>query len=222
MIIGPTFIWLHFPKCAGTRTEQVLRKYFGDDPGIRFDEINPEHVIWHQSVREREDATGEDLGGRRVISNIRRLPQWIISRVGYEEMRSSITTPREMFVHGSFINRQGKVQQADTILKDFTIVPVDAWIRVDHLAEDFFAAFSPVLDLSRINLRREFSKRSNETKYNRNSTAWFTPEELKTLYDSCPVWRELERRLYGAILTGDKRPEEHNHIYSKLKSIIGV
>ncbi len=222
MIIGPNFIWLHFPKCAGTRTEQVIRKYYGTDPTLRFDEINPDRVIWHQSVREREEATGEDLRGRRVICNIRRLPHWIISRVGYEGMRSNISTPREMFVHGSFINRWKEIQNADTILSDFTIVPVDAWIRVDHIVSDFSAAFAPVLDISGINLRREFARKSNETKFSKESTPWFTSEELTTLYDSCPAWSALEKRLYGELLSGDVGPENHNHVFSKLKSIIGV
>ncbi len=222
MIIGPDFIWLHFPKCAGTRTEQVIRKHFGTDPTLRFDEINPEHVVWHQSVREREEATGENLGGRRVVCNIRRLPHWILSRVGYEEMRSDIYTPREMFVRGSFINRWKKVENADAFLSDFTVVPVDAWIRVDFIASDFAAAFSPVLDLTGINLRREFAKRSNETKFFADSTPWLTSEELAILYDSCPVWTALEKRLYGELLTGDVAPENHNRVISRIKSIIGV
>ena len=67
MIIGPDFLWLHFPKCAGTLVEKILRVAFGDDPTLEFDPLDPRHVIWHQDVDERQAATGRELGGKHII-----------------------------------------------------------------------------------------------------------------------------------------------------------
>lgn len=30
MIIGKEFVWLHFPKCAGTKIEKIFETYFSD------------------------------------------------------------------------------------------------------------------------------------------------------------------------------------------------
>jgi hypothetical protein len=88
MIIGPDFVWLHFPKCAGTFTENIIRRLDANSGKIAFDPIDPAEIIWHQNVVERENITGEKLRDKVIISNFRRLPFWIISRIQFEANRS--------------------------------------------------------------------------------------------------------------------------------------
>ena len=81
MIIGESFIWLHFPKAAGTTTEAVLLQNFGNDPSLVFDETGRGVPIWHETIRERERRTGDSLEGRDLVANIRRLPAYVVSKV---------------------------------------------------------------------------------------------------------------------------------------------
>ena len=120
MIIGENFIWLHFPKCAGTFTEILLRKYFGDDKSISFDKIDPSNVIWHQNVSEREKMLNIDLSGKDILCNIRRLPFWIISRIRYERNRSGKFVTREMYNQGKFYTKKGEIISAECVLGRMT------------------------------------------------------------------------------------------------------
>jgi len=81
------------------------------------------------------------------------------------------------------------------------VYPVRTWIRTEYLATDFRNAFSPFLDLSSIDLSREFSKKSNVTDYNKELSQWFSSADLKLLYASCPLWAQLEASLYGDLIS---------------------
>lgn len=201
MIVGPDFVWLHFPKCAGTHVERVLRSTFGAEPSLRFDPIDPANVIWHQNVDQRE-ATGVDLSGRDILCGFRRLPSWVLSRIHYERSRSSHPFPtRDRYTRGRFYEEDGAEGWAEDYVRKYTSRPVARWIRVEHLREDFVAAFSPYLDVERFALRWRLRRRANATTYPRDLAAWFTPAELAELYETCPTWRDLERTLYGDLVT---------------------
>jgi hypothetical protein len=201
MIANKDFIWLHFPKCAGTETEQILRRHFGDDGSIRFDPIDKWNVIWHHSIpfRREYDRTFE-VGGRAVICNVRRLPGWLLSRVHDEKARSPhLVVTREMFALGRFYRLDGQVMCADDLMQRYTAHPVAHWIRTEHFAEDFSSVFSRYLDLSGVDLASE-SKRANPNPMNyiRDPEFWFTPDELAALYRANPVWAAIERQVYGS------------------------
>lgn len=179
----------------------ILFKYFSKNPEILFDKIDPAHMIWHENVPEREKRTGLNLQDKMVICNFRRLPSWIISRIQFEEKRSSQKTAREHYITGRFHEESGFLNCADYYVKKYTASPVRNWIRTEFIQEDFEDAFSPFLDLSRINLSGEFQRKSNVTSYERNLRKWFNREDLELLYSSCPLWRDLELRLYGDLIT---------------------
>jgi len=201
MIIGEKFVWLHFPKCAGTFTERLLRKYYSSDPGISFDPIDPENVIWHHSIRGRKNYSGIDYSDRDIICNIRRLPFWIISRINFEKKRSGIDTPRSLYTSGKFINHKNSEKSADKLLSFFMIPPVKHWIRVENLESDFLNTFSNYLDVcSRVN-NEDFSVKVNVSVPDPEIEKWFNNDELEDVYRYCPVWTQLERSLYGNLLT---------------------
>lgn len=200
MIVGKDFIWLHFPKCAGTETEQILRRNFGADPGIAFDPIDRLNVIWHHSIpfRKANDRTF-DVGNRAVICNIRRLPSWLLSRVHDEYVRSpQHVVTREMFTSGKFFRVDGHVMSADDFMKRYTTYPVTHWIRTEHFAADFTAVFSRYLDLSGIDVGSEIKRTNvNAMNYIRDVEFYFTPDELAGLYRANPLWADMERQVYG-------------------------
>jgi len=201
MIIGKHFLWLHFPKCAGTFTEQLLRKYFGDDPDIVFDPIDPARVIWHQKISRRELETGDDLSGRAVICNFRRLPSWISSRVAYETARSGKIVPAGMAAEGRFFESNGAISSADDYLRRYTEREVSHWVRSEYIGEDFYRAFSEYLDVrSRVD-PGEFRVKINSTFRNSGGREWLGQAGLDRLYTANPGWAALEKELYGNLLT---------------------
>jgi len=200
MIIGEKFIWLHFPKCAGTFTESLLKQHVHEDMAIEFDPIDPDNIIWHQNIPKREEVAKVDLGSKDVICNFRRLPSWIISRVKYEEKRSGNIAPKALYSVGNFYNDSGEISHADTVLKKHTTRVVNHWIRVEHLEEDFinvfskFIKFTPPLDSS------FFQKRVNTSGWGNDIHNWFSNDDLIKLYNSCPLWSEYEFEIYGNLL----------------------
>ena len=202
MIIGDKFIWLHFPKCAGSFTDFILRKYYGNLKEIVFDEIDPSNVIWHQNVIEREKISGIDLSGKDIVCNFRRLPFWIISRIRYEKLRSGISVSKKMYVEGSFYEANYKLSHADNYIYKYTERKVNQWIRQENLYTDFMKAFSNYFNLDIID-ESDFDRKVNTTGKEPELKEWFSKEELTQLYRSCPQWTRHEKFLYGNILTED-------------------
>ena len=54
MIYNKEFIWLHFPKAAGTKVEQIFERYYSSDSSIHQDDIKqlrPDGTApWHDST----------------------------------------------------------------------------------------------------------------------------------------------------------------------------
>jgi hypothetical protein len=194
---------MHFPKCAGSFTEKLLKRYFLEDPHISFDKIDPSNVIWHQNVAKREKTSNVDLSGKSVICNFRRLPYWIISRINFEASRSGVIVPREMYIEGRFFEMNGKESYADKYLARYTERKVDHWIRVEYLQEDFFHAFSNYLDVRTIINPSCFKETVNVSMGESSLGRWFNNKEITLLYASNPKWTELENELYGNLLNGN-------------------
>jgi len=201
MIISPGFVWLHFPKCAGTFTEKLLRKVALHDGTILFDPINPAKVIWHQNVQQRERVTGLSLSGRDVICNFRRLPHWMISRIQFENQRSGHVVLKDRYTLGFFLDQEGIEKHADMILERYTEKKVDHWIRVEYLSEDFFKIFSKYFAVDYEVVESFVKTKINTSGWDGDLSKWFGPEDLEMLYESCPKWTALEMELYGDLAT---------------------
>jgi hypothetical protein len=203
MVIGPDFVWLHFPKCGGHTVETALRaaaRWRGD---FAFDPVD--YVGWHDSIPRRLQRDPQfDPSSKAVICGIRRLPFWILSRVHYEAARPPFRcATREMVVRGEFFEQDGNVNTADGYAAMFMTPPVDCWIRLEHLAEDFRRHFRGSLGRRMAKADRILSHRVNETgiRYLRSLEFHFTPRDLALLYAANPIWASLERRAYGDLLT---------------------
>lgn len=201
MIIGENFIWMHFPKCAGTFTENLLKKIFNEDSRIDFDPLNPENVIWHHNVAQREKLLNKSITGKDLICNFRRLPHWIISRITFESRRSDFHVSREMLAEGRFYEMNGSVSNADRYINIYTERYVKHWIRVEHLKEDFIAAFSNYLDVKSIEASSDFTEKINVTEGILPLSHWFNEKEIQQLYASNPRWAILEKELFGNLMS---------------------
>jgi hypothetical protein len=206
MIYSDDFVWLHFPRCAGTKIEQLFGKYFAQDNQIIQDVIDPDvfqYISWHDSVAEREARRiGFLLGNRTVICSFRKLPSWLVSRYSFEYYRSpSLKHQPEQLLEGKFLEQSGLPSHADYYaMKYLPRNILDSgnvrFIRTEYFEYDFKLVFSEFLDIYKIP-DWEFQRKANVS---RNAV----PNEiLNELYDSdeiygyCPYWREVEKIVYG-------------------------
>lgn len=195
MIVGKDWVWLHFPKNGGTSAEALLKKNFKNDPEVTFDKINPKKVIWHDTVPKRmQRDPSADLSGKRIVCIFRRLPDWILSRVHFEASRPPHqTATREMIETGQVFERSGHKSLADHIFVNFNTPPVDVWVRLERMHQDFENFFGRSLD--------PLKKRTNENQfgYIRKIGFWFTKKQLEEMYHANPVWAEAEKKIYGSL-----------------------
>ena len=191
MIVGSNFVWLHFPKCAGTATHSALRRLA---PDAKFDSGDRKQ---HDSVRERQTVDPSfHVGSRKIICGFRRLPHWLLSRVHYGAHRGWPVVTREMLLIGHFTMKDGTTRTADYNALRFSQTNVDHWVRTEHIAEDLGRALDIDCETVRTALVRE-----NETPpYIGDLTFWFTKEELAGLYRASPIWTAIELKLYGSLL----------------------
>lgn len=196
MIVHDDWIWMHFPKCAGTFIEQEIRSNYDKTEAV-FDRIDPNgEILWHHTIEQRRKHDPSfDTSGKRIICAIRRLPFWLLSRVHFERSRPPfLTTPRTLFQNGQFYENTGFIHKADDLLRSYTPVSVTDWLRQEELEQDMRKVFGSKFKVSQ--------KRKNATKidYIKDLEFWFTPSQLSNLYNQNPIWADLEAKLYGSII----------------------
>lgn len=225
MIVGKHFVWLHFPKCAGHAVEQAIRSVLGKDEHAAFD--SADSIGWHDSLGDRGRRGGVPvLAAREVVCGFRRLPHWILSRVHYEASRAPyLSATRDMLVRGEFFQRNGQVGRADDFASHYAASGVDRWIRTEHLADDFLAAFEDLIGpgLARAATRR-LRRIVNGTRLNyvRDLEFHFTAEELEGLYAANPAWAERELALYGDLLTVPPRLDQARYFVDRRMTFVSA
>ena len=196
MIVGPDWIWLHFPKCGGTSAERLLKENFLEDPAVDFDPLDPADVIWHENVLQRQKRVPDfSAESKRIVAGFRRLPDWILSRVHYEASRPPFRlVSRQQLVAGTFFENSGHENTAELTFRGYSHPNVHTWIRLENMHEDFEKFFGVKL--------KPVEGRLNENSfgYIRDTRFWFTKEELEGLYNSAPSWASTEKAVYGDLL----------------------
>ncbi len=200
MIIGESFVWIHFPKCAGTTTTVVLLENFATDPTVEFDATDTGDALWHETVREREQRKQISLDGKDVLANTRRLPAFVVSKIQFTQaLNPKIQHTREHYLTGRFFEADGFESSADFLLGHYDADRVSHWLRTEHLKDDFVSVFSRYLDLDGKNLST-FSDHINSMPYDRDIVKWYSREEMAELYRLNRRWSAVERRVYGNLL----------------------
>ena len=206
MIYSDEFVWLHFPKCAGTKIEKLFMRYYSNDERIyqdKLDRKNDTQATWHDSVALREKRDPNFLlKNRVVICSFRMLLPWLESRYSFEVRRSPHLNHRpELLLEGKFLERRGNLNHADDYAKKY--IPENfmksnniKFIRTECFESDFKETFGRYLDISRIP-GWEFKKKVN------TSTSAVPAEILKKLYqnqqmvyENCPYWKAVESIAY--------------------------
>jgi hypothetical protein len=143
----------------------------------------------------------EQVEGKVLALNIRRLPAWILSReqhrsrwgVHPENRPMPMPSPAEMAASTIPDERLGAFMAGG--------LEVDRWLRTEHIVDDFLAfvsEFTEVPDDLADRIRR--IGRINFNVYTRSIDEWFSPEQVEQLYEHNPRWRQVEERVYGDLV----------------------
>ncbi len=194
MVIGARFAWGHLQKTGGDATWELFRLF--PDLVEFADPRNTEAK--HASFGERSDQ----IEGKLLVSNIRRLPSWTLSWAQHRARLSKrpdgspvpMNSPRQMV----------DVPRADMRLGILTAdgqYPVQRWLRMESLAEDFADFLAELTDVTEEDRRRIAAFAPvNALQYDHEVGNWFTPDQVRQLYENNPVWARIEREVYGDVM----------------------
>jgi hypothetical protein len=205
MIYSNNFIWLHFPKCAGSKVESIFLKYFSENKNIYQDIIDINiysRSVWHDSIADRIRWCHKFVyNDQTVICSFRKLNDWLASRYAYEVKRSpALNHQPELLLQGKFLESDGRISEADYYAKYY--LPEEIlnskkikFIRNEFFEDDFNKIFSEFIDVSLIP-KEEFTTRVNSS--NSAITKKIKSKlDQENIYDKCPYWRKVENMAYS-------------------------
>ena len=81
---------------------------------------------------------------------------------------------------------------------------MDRWLRVEQLTRDFLSVVGELRDVTDAerSLVRDLPS-TNSIDYDHDISHWFTPAQVRSMYQRNPVWAALEERLYGDLALHD-------------------
>lgn len=192
MVITDSFAWAHLPKAAGTATQDMFRAV----PGLIAFQIPIDSNDKHDPFWKYEEA----IEGKLAVMNIRRLPSWVLSSAHHRatmgvwpDYKPLPMQPVEELVESS---------RPDDVLRwmtDGPRVPVDRWLRQEHLADDVAKLLTEVgVDPDAAgNAVRSVPFLAKP--YDHNVVSTFSRAEIEAMYERNPDWTEIERRVYGGV-----------------------
>ena len=84
-------------------------------------------------------------------------------------------------------------------------VRIDRWLRVERLADDFATFVSELRELTDEEQRRIARfERVNVLDYDHDILDWFTPRQIRRMYEHNPLWAAVEERVYGDLALLDR------------------
>lgn len=203
MVIGERFVWGHLGKTGG---DSVRKMFDVLGPGVIVYADPVESPGKHQTFFEKEQLLGYDLTKERErILTIRRLPSWALSYVFHRQRESGRPVDFERLYAGQvFDHYEGNDETRpfylpiDTVLNTQISGRVDHWLRMEYLADDFIATMSRFVAISWWKrLRIRFVRRNVNRAYSRGISRYFTDSQIRHLYEMCPLWASIERKVYS-------------------------
>jgi hypothetical protein len=193
MVIGERFAWAHLPKTAGMATAKLFRLFpelivFADP-----DDTNDQHTPF--------SARFEEIQGKLLAMNFRRLPGWVLSRAQHvsrwgvhPDYKPIPMDPPETLADSPFPDSRIK------IFTDEGRIRIDRWLRAESITDDFLAFISEFTDVTDERRRQvEEIGPVNTHDYDKDVSNWFTPDLIERMYAANPVWATLEREIYGDV-----------------------
>jgi hypothetical protein len=194
MVIAERFAWVHVPKTGGDATYAM----FAAVPGLILDsdrlDSNDKHLgFW---------ARADELDGKLLVMNIRRLPAWSLS-AAHHKAAVGLHPDFEPLPLDS-ADEMAESTDPDDMLRWLTggdDFPVDRWLRTEYLERDVLELLDELGMLTaEARERVRAVGRVSEQSYERDLASRFTPEQLRRMYERNPGWAEVERQVYGDLV----------------------
>jgi hypothetical protein len=195
MVIGQNFAWAHLPKTGGSATLELFLLFPEVIVFADVDDSNAKHTLFTEREQEVRD--------KQLVMNIRRLPYWVLSRAQHAARWG--VHPDYKPIPMASAAELSESDFPDDRLRLFTgdgRLAIDAWIRMEHLVEDFLAFISRHTSVSAE--RREAARRLpmvNAHEYEHDLAEWFTADQIARMYERNSLWASLEERLYGNLVS---------------------
>jgi hypothetical protein len=193
MVIGERFVWAHLPKTAGMATARLFKLF---PELIVF--VDPEDTNdMHTPFSER----AEELEGKTLAMNFRRLPVWVLSRAQhvarwgiYPDYKPIPMDPPEKLAESPFPD--SRIQ----IFTDEGRIRIDRWLRAESITQDFLDFISEFTDITEERRQQVLDVGPvNTHDYDKDVMNWFTPEMIERMYAANPIWAALEQEIYGNV-----------------------
>lgn len=190
MVIGHDFVWAHLGKTGGDATLALFRIFPRLIVKADGTDTNAKHATFRARVQE--------LAGKRLLLNIRRLDAWILSRAQhrakwglYPDYKPMPLWSADELADSSFPDDRL------SLFLDGGKLKIDRWLRTEYLRWDFLAFVSEITDVSPHEREQVLSMRSvNTAEYDHDIRRWFTAEQRERLYQNNPIWAAIEREVY--------------------------
>jgi hypothetical protein len=193
MVIGERFAWAHLPKTGGTATLELFLLF---PEVIAFADVDESNVK-HTTFGER----AEEVAGKTLVMNMRRLPFWVLSRAQHVA-RWGVYPNYEPIPMASSqdLSESDFPDERLSLYTDGNRFQVDRWFRMEHLAGDFLEFVSELTEVTE-QQRQRVSQLPllNSHDYDHEIGTWFTPEQVERVYQRNPVWAAVEERVYGGL-----------------------
>ncbi|MFN8112836.1 MAG: hypothetical protein U0R51_06520 [Solirubrobacterales bacterium] len=190
MIIGERFAWAHLPKAAGTATQAMFEAV----PGL-IDYADPvDSNSKHDAFWVRED----ELAGKLLAMNLRRLPSWVLSAANHKAM-SGLWPDFEPLPMPT-VEEMVESTDPDDLLRwmtDGPRMPVDRWLRAEHLQEDVLGLLGELGVLTPAAREAVVAVPWVGKAYDHDVDRAFTAEQIARMYEVNPSWTAAERAAYG-------------------------
>jgi hypothetical protein len=191
VVVGERFAWAHLPKTAGMATARLFALF-------------PELVVFadpedtndmHTPFSERT----EQLRGKVLAMNFRRLPVWVLSRAQHvarhgihPDYEPIPMEPPEVLASSPFPDSR------IAIFTDEGRIRIDRWLRAESITQDFLKFISEFTEVNEERRRQvEEVGPVNTHDYDKEVSNWFGPGLIERMYAANPVWAKLEREIYG-------------------------
>jgi len=192
MVVGDTFVWAHLQKTGGSAALAMFQLF-------------PELVVFADGADDPEKhspfgARPELMEGKLRVCNARRLPDYLLSwavwqaRPGNQVGRKTMESPHEIAEFPRADNRLAHITDGGRF-------PVERWLRMEELADDFLAFVGELADVDddRSAKVREL-RRINTLDYDHDVRHWFSDAQIARMYEGNPTWRAVEEKVYGNLL----------------------
>lgn len=194
MIIGRQFAWAHLPKTGGDATYELFKLF-------------PELIIFAhpRETNNKHDvfaAHKQELSGKLLAMNVRRLPSWMLSMSQHQAHYGLHPDHEHPPLNSELMSTSSAADNALRSFIDNGNFPVDLWIRTEYLIDDFLKMVSRFTEIHQDKIEAiRGMKRVNQMSYNHQLDRWFTPKQLERIYEANPLWASVEHELYGDLLT---------------------